>query len=294
MMSDFSKQYIRELQELVKRVEKLENERKNVSASELIFSFSESESARSFTKSLEFTSNQEQTLNFNISGKISSNSERAQIIVYLDGIKLRSVYTQNGEFSFVCQSAVDKGEHLLEINLLYYLDFTLDSLDVRFVGAVSYKKYKTELQTLNFSDESIIVFRCDDLVTVYSYDGENLEKQLKFNAKSVGISGYNNDFAIAYLDEEKCLRLKIFNRKFEVLSEIFLDSDVATVTGSKAFDGFRFYGIKGSRAFIYDIDENLNFVKSRLNSTVKKVESSPNVENAIILTDFSGNVRLVI
>ncbi len=293
-MSDFGKQYIRELQELVKRVERLEFERKNNTASELIFSFSGSDSARSFTKSFEFVSNAEQVLNFNISGKISSTSQRAQILVYLDGIKLRSVYTQNGEFSFVTQSAVDIGEHLLEINLLYYLDFTLTELNLRFVGAVSYKKYETQLDNLNFSDGSVIVFRCDDLVSVYTYDGSSLEKRLEFNAKSVGISGFNNDFAIAYIDEEKSLRLKIFNRNFEVLSEIFLDSDVASVTGAKTQGGFRFYGIKGSRAFLYDVDENLNFAKSRLNTTVKKVESSPNVENAVILTDFSGNKRLVI
>lgn len=293
-MTESEKVYYNEIMELKERVSLLEKSRLVSDGVELIFSTSDNESARSFSKKFEFVSNKEQSLNFNISGKIASNSMRAQIIVYLDGIKIRSVYTNSGDFSFVCKSLVDKSFHTLEVNIIFYLNFTLENLTVKFVGAVGYKERDTNLQVANFNDFSVVCFRCDDVVTLYKYDGVELIKKVEFSAKYSGVSKLFDDFAVGYIDDEKNFRVKVFNSEFNMLAEFFVDSAVNKISGGVGSFGAKFFAVKNSRAFCYDFDENLNVVKTSLNYMVKDIIAFPNVDNAVIFTDYSENSRLIV
>ena len=282
-----------QIEALKRRVEVLEEKNKVQTYNELCFIDENLGTNSNFLKNYTFNSLSVQNLNLVFSGNISGQS-RAQVVVWVNGVKEKNIYVSEGDFSFTVQCGVDKGEVNVDVQILYVLAFSLNSLQLKLSGSVDYKKVNSYLTAFNFTNKSVILHGVDNLFKLYEYAGSQLVEKYSFSAKKATLLSNGSSFLIGAINDQKELEIIELDGNYAHLSTTVIDQNLLEIAGSSANGSFVIYAVKNARVYKYAFSDLSKIIKSRLSYTASQIYASANVNDALILRDAFGNVKLVI
>lgn len=290
MANEYGKLAYEKCFELERRLNRLEKAGSENLFKEIRLVGENGSSASQYERTFRFLSMKSDDVNFNLSGTLSTSS--AQVIVYVNGIKVKSVYISERKFSVGFKCMADKGQVTVKAVILYYLDFDIDSVELHATGAVDYTELNSSVSVVNGQDRSYVLLRVNGEFFIYVYNADGLEKKAVFTADDAVLLKSASGADVAVLNGST-LKIKYLNTEtFALTDGITVDDGVLRISGGYSENGYLIYAIKNGNVFSYVI-ENGTVSKTDLKICAKRVYSSCDVENTFIIADYNSCATLV-
>ncbi len=298
---DYGKKAYLKLQEIEKRLEKIEKEQKEFNYQELEFSLGSASNIKSFERSIKVNALREGK--FTVSGKMLCDVVTITGVVvkfYVNDILCYSfILNIDVNFPFTFKTSFLKGVNTVKIKMTSLDKFNIDYLDLTVNGFLDYENTSNSLSIINSGNVDYILHQNQNEVMILTYtESENLKNRLNIsNVLSANFVGFDSSYIyIALADTNNALWLQKINRETFSIQKISLNvGNVTCASGFMTDDGFKLLFCK-----LYDLYEgvyNKNTNKFTFYNTGKKCSkvfadvSSP---NSYVMIDRFNNSKLVI
>lgn len=177
----------------------------------------------------------------------------------------------------------------LESSSSFMAEITLETF-----GAIEYPDEECFVTVLNEEAKSTICCCYDDDLLVKEYTGDIRTVIQKAEVKSGTICKLGNIFVLFYIDHNNILQCEYFtDDEYDTIGSCPIDQNVTSVCALSGSDAATAYSVKGGRVFRYTIDGNFNLATHKTEYGAKRVSCDPGLPGYIIITDYSGNGKII-
>lgn len=266
MLIDYGKMAYVKINELNKRIEKLEKQVNKSTYNTLVFDLTPPEKGYAFDKVIKFLSNGDGVVKGELTVSIpESASVTYQIIFQNKTVKMGSVTAIESVITF--ELSANDGENEVDLKFSSTEDLKFDGLKVTLGGQVEYlsQKRKLSLSTTTFSD--YIIYLNADVATLYEYSLGSLVKVCDyFNVLDVSLLGYaNQQLYVAVISEENELSFETISSDGErVKNPNVTIKNVSSIYGYVSDSGINVVFSKAGNILVgeYGYDGTFNYQKT--------------------------------
>ena len=184
------------------------------------------------------------------------------------------------------------GKNLVSIKVTSQTTIAIKECRIKTFGNLQYVENFNGLCVLNESERSILLHLNNQSLSVKEYNGSLTEIFCLKKVKSASICKLGQNYLLTTVSLGGSAVATVYNSQFEVLNSANLDGEIYSVCSTSGTPA-RVYAVRGNRVYRYEIYEDLSIVVTQTEYRAKILTANASVSKYIIITDHSGNGKLI-
>ena len=279
------------LLELERRVKRLERDAEKANYCYYIKQIKGQSSAFSQEFNFKFKVHAFTYLKLKITMKTTVNA--LDLILKVNGVKAREFKRVEGDNQLEVVLPFEEGLNKVTVIAECENIFLVNDCQLETQGNISYVDEEYLLQVINEEERSLILAIFDERLTISEYKSSEISSKFSlYPVKGASICSFGENYLLAVIDGENRCRIILFNEKIQKLKDQMFGDNIISIC-SLGGENARVFAVKGNSIYQYNVNGDLTFTLTNTGLKGKKVNSTPNVNDYIIIIDYNGNAKLV-